>query len=139
MQAAVRTHLHPLGKGLACTLGAVPTRPGPEPELTTASQQPFGCRSYSPLEGRPAKAGTRDGFIADSLVGIKTGKPARSNFPDYAGPLTETILLGNLAVWVAADGGLGEKVEWDARYLKVKNISGLEGIVKPEYREGYTL
>ena len=22
-----------------------------------------------------------------------------SNFPDYAGPLTETILLGNLAVW----------------------------------------
>ena len=25
-------------------------------------------------------------------------KPAMSNFPNYAGPLTETILLGNLAV-----------------------------------------
>ena len=29
-----------------------------------------------------------------------------SNFPDYAGPLTETILLGNLAVWAAPDAGL---------------------------------
>ena len=41
-----------------------------------------------------------------------------SNFPDYAGGLTETILLGNLAVWVAASGK-GEKVEWDAKNLQV--------------------
>jgi hypothetical protein len=30
---------------------------------------------------------------------------AKSNFIDRAGPLTETILLGNLAVWAAAQGG----------------------------------
>ena len=39
------------------------------------------------------------------VCAIRTGKPAmKFNFPDYAGPLTETILLGNLAVWV------GEKI-----------------------------
>jgi predicted dehydrogenase len=79
------------------------------------------------------------GHFTEWVNAIKGGKPAMSNFPDYAGPLTETVLLGNLAVWVASEAGLGEKVEWDARNMTVKNISGLEGIVKPEYREGYTL
>jgi predicted dehydrogenase len=65
---------------------------------------------------------------------------ARSNFPDYAGPLTETILLGNLAVWVATKADEpGEKVEWDAKNMKAKNVEGLEQVLKPEYREGYSL
>ena len=60
-----------------------------------------------------------------------------SNFPDYAAPLTETVLLGNLAVW--ADG---QKVAWDAKNLKAKTateVPGLEKIIKPEPRAGYTL
>ena len=48
------------------------------------------------------------GHFAEWVRAIKGGEPAMSNFPDYAGPLTETILLGNLAVWVAATGK-GEK------------------------------
>jgi predicted dehydrogenase len=90
-------------------------------------------------ESAPSGGGTDENHMAEFVQAIKTGKQAMSNFPDYAGPLTETILLGNLAVWVAADGGQGDKVQWDARTMTVKNISGLEGIVKPEYREGYTL
>ena len=75
---------------------------------------------------------------------IRGGEPAMSNFPDYAGPLTETILLGNLAVWVAAGEGPGkecegEKVMWDAKNMKSTNVAGLEEIVKPVYRAGYTL
>ena len=74
-----------------------------------------------------------------------------SNFPDYAGPLTETILLGNLAVWAAPTGGpdgtlgeWGEKIEWDARNLVVTNVSSLKTqgvveLVKPVYREGHRL
>jgi predicted dehydrogenase len=58
-------------------------------------------------------------------------KPAVSNFPDYAGPLTETILLGNLAVWKRG------RVEWDPVNLKPTNDSSLERIVKSEYRDGY--
>ncbi len=78
------------------------------------------------------------GHFSEWVRAIKGGAPAMSNFTDYAGPLTETILLGNLAVWVAASGK-GEKVEWDPKSLTVKNISGLEGIVQPVYRSGYSL
>ena len=51
-----------------------------------------------------------------------SGKPAMSNFPDYAGPLVETMLLGNLAVWAANEAGqVGKKIEWDAKELKATN------------------
>ena len=59
-------------------------------------------------------------------------------FINYSGPLTEMVLLGNLAVWVAATGE-GEKIEWDAANMKCTNISGLESMIKPVYRAGYTL
>jgi predicted dehydrogenase len=78
------------------------------------------------------------GHFQEWVRAIQEGKPAMSNFPDYASPLTETVLLGNLAVWVADEPGLGDKVEWDAKAMKAKNISGLENIVKPEPREGYS-
>ena len=76
---------------------------------------------------------------------------ARSNFIHRAGPLTETILLGNLAVWAAAKGGpdgsmgdWGEKVAWDAKNLKVTNLSELKtprvaDLIKPNYSPGYRL
>jgi predicted dehydrogenase len=85
------------------------------------------------------------GHFEEWVRAIKGGKPAMSNFPDYASSLTETVLLGNLAVWVAAGTGAegetveGEKVEWDAKNLKAKNVAGLETIIKPVYGEGYTL
>jgi hypothetical protein len=56
-----------------------------------------------------------------------------SNFADYAGPLTETILLGNLAVWK------GGRVEWDAENLRAKDDPQLDKIVRTEYRSGYVL
>ena len=49
------------------------------------------------------------GHFQEWIRAIRGGEPATSNFPDYAGPLTETVLLGNLAVWVAASGR-GERV-----------------------------
>jgi predicted dehydrogenase len=78
------------------------------------------------------------GHFTEWVRAIKGGPQAMSNFPDYAGPLTETILLGNLAVWVASTGK-GEKVEWDPKNLKVTNLHGLEEIVQPVYRNGYSL
>jgi predicted dehydrogenase len=78
------------------------------------------------------------GHFAEWIRAIKGGEPAMSNFANYSGGLTETILLGNLAVWVAATGK-GEKVEWDAKNLKSTNVAGLETIIKPVYRPGYTL
>ena len=73
------------------------------------------------------------------------GKPELcwSSFSDRGGPLTETILLGNLAVWAAAEPGKrGEKIEWDAEKLLVKNIDslktpGVAELVRPKYQPGY--
>lgn len=79
------------------------------------------------------------GHFEEWIEAIKGGEPAMSNFPDYAGPLTETVLLGNLAVWVAAVPGVGPKVEWDAQNLRVTNIEGLETLVKPLCRPGWEL
>jgi len=73
------------------------------------------------------------GHFAEFVRAIKGGEPAMSNFPDYAGPLTETVLLGNLAVWA------GKKVEWDAKNLKAKNVPEVEAIIKAKYRKGYEL
>jgi predicted dehydrogenase len=78
------------------------------------------------------------GHFEEFAEAIKNGTQAVSNFPDYAGPLTETILLGNLAVWAA-----GERVEWDAKNLKItsqhEKIDELKKIVHHEYHNGYSL
>lgn len=74
------------------------------------------------------------GHVQEFYMAIEKNDPkmAVSNIVDYGGPLTETILLGNLAVWK------GGRVEWDAKKLKPDDPA-LEKIVKREYREGYSL
>ncbi len=72
------------------------------------------------------------------------GKPM-SNFADYAGGLTETVLLGNLAVWAR-----GHKVAWDRAAMACKatkvddacpdcSQDELDQIVRHEYRNGFTI
>ncbi len=79
------------------------------------------------------------GHFEEWVEAIKGGAPAMSNFPDYAGPLAEVVVAGNLAVWLADKEGAGPKVEWDAQQMKAKNVAGLEPLIKPTYRAGYTL
>jgi predicted dehydrogenase len=74
------------------------------------------------------------GHFDEWVRAIKGGEPAMSNFPDYAGPLTETILLGNLAVW--ADG---KKIEWDAKSLEATNAPEVRPVIRPEYASGYSI
>jgi predicted dehydrogenase len=57
---------------------------------------------------------------------------ALSNF-DYAGPMTEAVLLGNVALRA------GTKVEWDAKALKVTNHPDANRYVKSTYRKGWEL
>ena len=63
---------------------------------------------------------------------------AVSNFQNYSGPLTETILLGNLAVWDAAEGE-GRKIEWDAQSLVATNAPEVAHVIRREYREGWSI
>ena len=78
------------------------------------------------------------GHFEEWVNAIRGEKPATSNFQNYAGGLTETILLGNLAVWAAdAPETAGKKVEWDPKGLVATNAPELAEIVRPKYREGW--
>ena len=74
------------------------------------------------------------GHFTEFANAIKGGPESVSNFPSYAGPLTEVILLGNLAVW--ADG---KKIEWDAKNLVATNAPEVMSIVKKTYHNGYSI
>lgn len=73
------------------------------------------------------------GHFVEFAEAIKGGAPAMSNIQSYSGGLTETILLGNLAVWS------GKKVEWDAKNLVSTNQTDLNEIIRPTYHNGYEL
>jgi hypothetical protein len=80
------------------------------------------------------------GHFAEFIRACKGGEPAMSNFPDYGGPLTETILLGNLAVWAAPEAGAaGKKIEWDAKNLVATNAADVMSLVNAPRRPGYEL
>lgn len=82
---------------------------------------------------RPPKTIPRvEGHHESWLDACKGGTPASSNF-DYSGPLTETVLLGNIAIRT------GRKIYWDAKNLKVTNIEEANKYVRDEYRQGYRL
>ncbi|MBW3541783.1 MAG: Gfo/Idh/MocA family oxidoreductase [Planctomycetes bacterium] len=51
---------------------------------------------------------------------------------DYAGPLTETVLLGTVAARF-----LNETLEWDAQNLKVTNLPKANDYIHQEYRQGW--
>ena len=77
-----------------------------------------------------------DGMKAEWAEAIRSGKPeiALSNF-DYAAMLTETILLGNVAI----RAGKGKKLEWDGPNMKVTNWKEAERYIRPGYRKGWEL
>lgn len=78
------------------------------------------------------------GHFQEWVRAIKGGPSPRSNFPDYGGPLTETILLGNLAVWAAdAAESPGKKIEWNPSSLVATNAPEVEHVVRPTCREGW--
>jgi len=74
-----------------------------------------------------------EGHEQDWIRACKGGKPASSNF-DYSGPLSEMVLMGNLAVRFP-----GRLLLWDGEGMKVTNDSDANAYVRREYREGWKL
>jgi predicted dehydrogenase len=70
--------------------------------------------------------------MGELVNAIGGGPDAMSNF-DYAGRLTETILLGNVAMRA------GKPIEWDAKNMKVTNMPEANQFLGREYRSGWTL
>jgi hypothetical protein len=73
------------------------------------------------------------GHYEEWLLACKGGPKPVSNF-DYAGPLTEIVLLGVLALRAP-----GQRLEWDSANLKVKNLPELNQYIHADYRKGWTL
>jgi predicted dehydrogenase len=74
-----------------------------------------------------------EGHYAEWVNACKGGKDRpMSNF-DYSGPMTEAVLLGNVALRA------GGKIEWDAEKLKVTNNDDANRFVRKEYRKGWEL
>jgi hypothetical protein len=70
----------------------------------------------------------------DFFRACRGGAPACSNF-DHAGPLTELVLLGNIAV----HAGVGKRVEWDSMGMRCTNMPELNRHLATSYREGWRL
>ena len=69
----------------------------------------------------------------------KGGKPAGSNF-DWAGPLAEIVLLGNVALRVELRQLLVHtRLKWDPLALRVSNVEEANKFIKRDYRQGWSL
>ena len=82
---------------------------------------------------RPPKTIARSiGHHKEWIEACKSGKPTGSNF-NYAGPLTEIALLGNIAIRA------GQKLNWDGQNMKVTNVPEANRYLHTKYRDGWTL
>ncbi len=73
------------------------------------------------------------------IAAAKGGKAAGSNF-DFAGPLAESVLLGNVALRVQLREELTIcRLFWDPENLKVTNLDDASKFIRREYRAGWSL
>ncbi|MGY8749852.1 MAG: Gfo/Idh/MocA family protein [Pirellulales bacterium] len=74
------------------------------------------------------------GHFTEFAQAIKGEGKTVSEFVEYSGPLTETILLGNLAVWS------GKRIDWDAKTMVAANADeATQKMVRHDYENGYTI
>ena len=73
------------------------------------------------------------GHHKEWIAACKTGSATRSNF-DFAGPLTEAVLLGTVCVRMG-----GQRLVWDSTNLKITNTPEANKYLHYEYRSGWTL
>ena len=68
----------------------------------------------------------------DWVRACKAGTRAGADFA-YAGPLTETCLLGNIAKRVET------RILWDAEKLEITNLPDANKYIRTAYRNGWSL
>ena len=74
------------------------------------------------------------GHVEELGKAITDGGQPMSNFPGYSGPLSESILLGNLSLWA------GKKVEWDAKAMIAKDVDeSTQKLIRHDYPDEFTV
>jgi hypothetical protein len=88
--------------------------------------------------GDPPKVLPRSpGHYEEWLLACRGGEPAGACF-DFAGPLTETVLLGNIALRGQLREGLTQKrLMWDAEGMTFPGSPEAEQFLRREYRTGW--
>ncbi len=74
----------------------------------------------------------RSGTWGEWVEAIRGGEPAGCNF-DWAGVITEAVLLGNIAIRT------DKSLEWDAKNMKFTNNDKANEYVTSKYRSGWTM
>jgi predicted dehydrogenase len=92
------------------------------------------------IEG--AEAGHYTQWVDACIAGY--GKMQISSPFEYAGPFTEAVLMGNLAIrsyGMRVDNKYPgrKKLLWDAKNMKITNFDEANQFVKREYRNGWTI
>jgi predicted dehydrogenase len=74
------------------------------------------------------------GHFKEFVDAIKAGDPTKalSNF-DYASRLTETVLLGVVALKT------GTAIEWDPAAMKARNVPSADQYIRRDYRKGFSI
>lgn len=72
------------------------------------------------------------GHYNEWLEACRAGPKAGANF-DYSGPLTEVVLLGNIAIRT------GKKLEWDGPNMKITNVPEANEYRSRAYRQGWAV
>ena len=90
--------------------------------------------------GKPPRVLPRSpGHHKEWLNACKGGEPAGSNF-DLAGPLTEVVLLGNVALRMGQQlYEKGLKLYYDGPGMKVTNLPEANKYIRSEYRDDWNL
>jgi predicted dehydrogenase len=87
----------------------------------------------------PRKLERSVGHYKEWIEACKGGKPAGSNF-DWAGPLTEVVLLGNVALRLKLREELTmRKLLWDGPQMRFTNCADANKFLRNDYREGWML
>jgi predicted dehydrogenase len=86
-----------------------------------------------PPKTLPRVPGGRPGHEKNWLDAIRSHGQAVGHF-DYAGPFTESVLLGNVALRFP-----GERLDWDAANMKVTNKPEADQFIQHAYKTGWTL
>ena len=87
---------------------------------------------FKDFEGPPESLPRSRGHENEWLEACKVGPAAMSNF-DYSVPLTEFVLLGNIATLY------GKPLEYSPRDMKIANVDGANAALRRQYRAGWTL
>lgn len=85
---------------------------------------------------RPEKTIPRSpGIHKEWVEAIKANKKSTTDF-SYSGPLTEMMLLGNVAIRCKDKNTI---LEWDAEKMEITNLPEANQFLHTEYRDGWTL